>query len=188
MSIRAAAQPIAFTNRHSRPLSPAPRMQPHSTSFRQPGDDAADAAALRSRAGELAKASQAGLAATLLRGKNIGLLSTGDDAVGDGNLLLHAAKGLGAQVAKLPSSLGEGSSLQEVDHTARILGRLYDAVVCQGLPAVLVRRIRQGAGVPVLDGTVSWDLAESLLAPVEPAPGQDARRFAIQAALFTAMG
>ncbi|RQP24926.1 Rossmann-fold NAD(P)-binding domain-containing protein [Piscinibacter terrae] len=162
-------------------------MQPHSATFRLPGDDASDAAALRSRALQLAHASQAGLAATLLRGKNIGLLSTGDDAVGDGTLLLHAAAGLGAHVARLPSSLGEDSPPQEVDHTARMLGRLYDAVVCQGLPAALVRRIRDSAGVPVLDGTTSWDHAASLLAQVEPNPGQDPRRFAVQAALFAAM-
>jgi ornithine carbamoyltransferase len=162
-------------------------MQPHSATHSLPGDDAPDAAVLRSRARELADAGRAGLAATLLRGKNIGLLSAGGDAVGDGSLLLHAATGLGAQVARLPSSLGENSSLQEVDHTARMLGRLYDAVICQGLPLALVRRIRAGAGVPVLDGTTSWDQAASLLAQAQPDHGQDPRRFAVQAALFAAM-
>lgn len=163
-------------------------MQPQSATYRLPGGDAPDADALRSRARELANASQAGLAATLLRGKNIGLLSTGDDAVGDGSLFLHAAAGLGAHVARLPSSLGENSPAHEVEHTARMLGRLYDAVVCQGLPPALVRRIRSSAGVPVLDGTTSWDQAALLLGQAPPAADLDLRRFAVQAALFAAIG
>lgn len=187
MSIRPARQSIAFTNRHTRPFFIVPRMQPSSATFRSPGDDAPDAAVLRSRARELANAGQAGLAATLLRGKNIGLLSCGEDAVGDSSLLVHAAVGLGAQVARLPSSLNELSPPHVVDHTARMLGRLYDAVVCQGLSPALVRRIRESAGVPVLDGTTFWDHAAALLASVQPAPPQDPRRFAVQAALLAAM-
>jgi ornithine carbamoyltransferase len=48
-----------------------------------------------------------------------------------------------------------------------MLGRLYDAVECQGLPADLVRQVGDEAGVPVYDGVASKrhptaSLAESL--------------------------
>ena len=36
--------------------------------------------------------------------------------------------------------------------TARVLGRLYDGIECQGLAPELVRQLGRDAGVPVFDG------------------------------------
>jgi ornithine carbamoyltransferase len=38
---------------------------------------------------------------------------------------------------------------------ARLLGRLYDAVACQGLPEKVVTRLRQHTAIPVYDGIAS---------------------------------
>lgn len=116
-----------------------------------PRPGAPDVQALALRLQHLARA-QAPLP-PLLRGKNIGLLR---DAAGtaDPGPLLHAATALGAQVATVRWSLSDAGRPGELLHTGRMLGRLYDAVVCQGMPAALVRQIAQAAGVPVYDDIV----------------------------------
>ena len=72
-----------------------------------------------------------------LRGKNLCLLSATHDHPGAA-LLLQAATGLGVNVARVPPSLSASSSADEVQHTARLLGRLYDGVACAGMPPDLV--------------------------------------------------
>lgn len=86
----------------------------------------------------------------LLRGKNIGLLCSPAHAH-DGLLFTHAATAIGAQVAPLRASLSVLSTPLQVQRMARVLGRLYDAVECLGLPPDLVRRIGNEAGVPVFE-------------------------------------
>ncbi|WP_158218787.1 hypothetical protein [Roseateles aquatilis] len=101
-------------------------------------------------------------------------------------LFREAAHGLGAQVTVLdPAKVADdAASLQDV---ARLLGRLYGAIECQGLPACWVRRLAQATAVPVFDG----------LAEASPAPGpradaaggteHDRRVRAVQAALLAAL-
>ena len=86
----------------------------------------------------------------LLRGKNLGLLCA-DGTQPQALLFRQAASELGAHVAHIGMSLSEGSSTQEVAHTARMLGRLYDAVECQGLPSALVMQMSSVAGIAVYD-------------------------------------
>ena len=120
-----------------------------------------------------------------LRGRNLCLLSVPRDHPGAAQLL-QAATALGAHVAHVPSSLSEYSSADEVQHTARLLGRLYDGVACAGLPSELVRRIAQVADVPVFDGVGGPDHPLTRLAGElgGDAPAQDNQRLVIQAMLL----
>ena len=121
-----------------------------------------------------------------LRGKNLCLLSaTQEDHPGTA-LLLQAAAGLGAHVARVRPSLSASSSADEVQHTARLLGRLYDGVACAGIPPELVRRIAADADVPVFDGIASPDHPVVRLADQlgDDTPAQDNQRLLIQALLL----
>ena len=120
-----------------------------------------------------------------LRGKNICLLSTPKDHPG-AVLVLQAATALGAQVARVQPTLSEFSSADDVLHTARLLGRLYDAIACDGLPCELVRRIAASANVPVFDSIAAPDHLIARLADRlgDNAAAQDNQRLVIQALLL----
>ena len=105
----------------------------------------------------------AGRVQPLLRGKNLGLLCA-DDTQPQALLFRQAASELGAHVAHIGMSLSEASDPQEVAHTARMLGRLYDAVECQGLDSALVQQIADVAGIAVYDGLASDERLTSRLA------------------------
>lgn len=147
-----------------------------------------DTAALLAQARTLQSAARSGTPQSALRGKNLGLLcATADDA--EAVLFKRAASALGAHVAFLRPSLSEQSAPQEVQHTARVLGRLYVAVCCVGMTAGLVRRIAADAGVPVFEGIASplhptAPLAESLDPGTAP---DDNRCLVIQAVLLSAL-
>ena len=84
----------------------------------------------------------------------------------------------------------ELSTALEVQHTARMLGRLYDAVECQGMASALVQQVGDEAGVPVFDGIATHDhptarLAEQLEGGASSA---DNRRFVLQAVLLSTIG
>ena len=85
-----------------------------------------------------------------LRGKNLCLMTATPDDPGVA-LLVQAATALGAHVARVSPSLSASSSEDEIRHTARLLGRLYDGVACAGMTPELVRRIAADANVPVFD-------------------------------------
>lgn len=141
--------------------------------------------ALLADAQALQAASGAGEIEPLLRGKKYGLLSASfEDA--DAALFRLAAEELGAHVAHVHTSLSEQSTPQEIQRTARMLGRLYDAIECQGMASTLVRQVGAEAGVPVFDGLASREhptapLAEWLDGPASP---MDRRRFVLQAVLL----
>ena len=144
-----------------------------------------DVSALLANAWTLQRAAKAGQTQPLLRGKNLGLLCEVDDD--DAALFRRAAMEMGARVAHIRPSLSELSTPQEVQHTARMLGRLYDAVECQGMAPALVQQVSNEAGVPVYDGIASKDhptarLAELLGNGSRPA---DNRRFVLQALLLS---
>ena len=148
-----------------------------------------DAAAVLARARALHAAARAGMPALPLRGKNLGLLCDSADAH-DGALFQRAASALGAQVAHVRPSLTEHSSAQEIQHTARLLGRLYDAIDCVGMAPGLVGKIGAGAGVPVFEGIASPRHPTAGLADLLDAPlaDDDRRCLVIQAVLLGALG
>ena len=145
-----------------------------------------DVAAVLASARTLQLTAEAGKTQPLLRGKNLGLLCEADDG-DDATLFRRAAVELGAHVAHIRLSLSGLRTPQEVQHTAHMLGRLYDAVECQGLAPALVRQVGDDAGVPVYDGVASAShpsarLAELLGGDTAPA---DKRRFVLQAVLLS---
>jgi ornithine carbamoyltransferase len=144
-----------------------------------------DEKALLDQARTLQRAAVAGRVQPLLRGKNLGLLCA-DDTQAQALLFRQAASELGAHVAHIGMSLSGHSSAQEVEHTARMLGRLYDAVECQGLPGTLVRQMAAVAGIAVYDALAG---NEVLIARLARQLGDDTelaqnRRFALQALLL----
>ncbi|MGQ3050180.1 MAG: ornithine carbamoyltransferase [Roseateles sp.] len=86
-----------------------------------------------------------------LRGKRLALftMTPGDEGQRD---FVTAATALGAQVSLVAPGLDESSSAEQIDAVARLLSELYDAIECQHLPEALVRRIAQGARIPVFFG------------------------------------
>lgn len=147
-----------------------------------------DVASLLCRARILQRAALDGTTPKLLRGKNLGLVyeTQIDEAQA---LFRRAAEELGAHVAVMRSSLSPASAPQEVRHTARMLGRLYEAVECQGLDPVLVQRVGQHAGIPVFEGAAVTDHPAAQLAELlgDETPLADNRRFVLQALLLEAI-
>ena len=147
-----------------------------------------DASFLLDSARALGLAAAAGELQALLRGRKFGLLCEADgDGDGDGELFRRAAMELGAHVAHIRPSLTALSTPQQVQHTARLLGRLYDAVECQGMAADLVHQMGVDAGVPVYDGVACQQHPTAKLADLldGDACRLDKRRFVLQAVLLS---
>ena len=145
-----------------------------------------DVAFVLDNARALQIAAQAGGAQALLRGRKFGLMCEVDSA-SDAALFRRAAVELGAHVAHIRPSLTELSTPLEVQHTARMLGRLYDAVECQGMAADLVHQLGTDAGVPVFDAIASQRHPTAKLDSQlgGDAPALDKRRFVLQAVLLS---
>jgi ornithine carbamoyltransferase len=90
----------------------------------------------------------------LLRGKKLALLCESEEGA-DAVLFRSVATDLGAHVSHVRADLAHLSAPDELQHTARMLGRLYDAIECQGLSRALVEFVDREAGVPVYDGLAS---------------------------------
>jgi ornithine carbamoyltransferase len=166
----------------------------HSTSLHgRPLDFASlsrqDVGTLLACARTLQNAERSGTLQTLLRGKNLGLLCESANS-DDAELFQRAALALGAHVAHLPPSLSRQSAPEEVQLTARMLGRLYDAVECQGMDSALVAQIGHEAGVPVYHGLAAPTHATTRLTELLSGDGSPAdRRLAVlQAVLLCTLG
>ncbi|MDM0116338.1 hypothetical protein QTI66_29715 [Variovorax sp. J22R133] len=84
-----------------------------------------------------------------LAGKNMALMSAADPPSRP-TPLQRAAQELGVRVAWV-RFLDTGMPL-DIRALGRALGRMYDAIDCESLPAPTVREIAHSAGVPVFDG------------------------------------
>jgi ornithine carbamoyltransferase len=140
---------------------------------------------VRAQAQALRQAALAGHTQPLLKGKKLGLLCEDAQAT-DALLFQRAAHRLGAHVAHIRPSLSHLSSPEDVLHTARMLGRLYDAVECQGMAAGLVRQIGLCTDVPVFDHLAA-QADEAGLPDDQAAPTDDPRCFVLQALLLHAL-
>lgn len=85
----------------------------------------------------------------LLRGKNIALIYGPSNLEEDASIFERAATGLGARVARIRSGDAGLTPGAELIATARMLGRLYDAVECQGVDAEVVEQLAHHAGTVV---------------------------------------
>lgn len=145
----------------------------------------------QARSLRIAAQSTAGLTAAgrLLRDKNLGLLCDRVDSV-DAALFRRAATALGARIAHIRPALSASSPPSQVQAMGRLLGRLYDAVECQGLDPALVASLRDAARVPVYDGIAtpghpSAGLGEQVGGDIDAAEG---RCLVLQAMLLNAIG
>ena len=147
-----------------------------------------DTTAVLAIARRLQRAYEAGDVQRLLQGKNLGLLCEQGGSA-DAALFRQAATELGAHVAHVRPSLSTFMTPQEIHDMARLLGRLYDAVECQGLTPAQVQSVGKDAGVPVYDGLASSTHATAPLATllVGIGPLTTRRRFVLQAMLVQTM-
>ena len=145
-------------------------------------------AELLEQARALQQAALAGHARRPLLGKNIALLCEREDDP-DARQFRSAAAELGAQVSHIRLGLSELRTPQELRHAARVLGRLYDALACEGMASELVRQVGDAAGVPVFDGIATAGLTTAQLGGLLGGAGsaEDHRRFVLQAALLRAI-
>lgn len=124
-----------------------------------------------------------------LLGKRLGLMSASPDSA-DALLFQEAAHALGAHVAQIRAptdSLDEGHNhLRDI---GRLLGRLYDAVECQGLGEEQVRDLAAVATIPVYAGLACHGNTLFQLAKAwrTSAPLIQRRRWLVQAALLTTL-
>lgn len=110
-----------------------------------------DISALLDTAFALKQAAAEGRPQRPLRGKNIAVLceSPADPALKD---FTAAASALGAQVAHIRPSSSRITQPGERHETAAVLGRLYDAIECEGMAHELVKEVERDAGRPVFNG------------------------------------
>jgi ornithine carbamoyltransferase len=165
---------------------------PQAATAGQPPGPLLPTQALMATARRLRQAAATGQARSLLRGKNIGLLCERPDGPEAVRFQLAAAE-LGATVARILPSLAALDSKQQVADTARVLGRLYDALECQGLALSLVQQLQRDAGVPVFGGLGEVGhpidaLAQAWAADEPPLTPEAARRYLLQAALLQCIG
>ena len=156
---------------------------PHAT----PASGRADAAALVLTVRELQRAAQAGSVPRTLQGKHLCLLGSASGANPAG-AFRDAARELGAQVTELDPARLALASDADVARCGRMLGRLYDAVECEGLATALVEGLRASAGVPVYDGLASdTQLMTRLSRQLDDAPPEEQHRRVLQAVLISAL-
>ena len=128
----------------------------------------------------------------LLDSKHLGLLSLDHRSLSQG-VVADAARGLGARVARVPPVVMQTGDGPQAHDAARLLGRFYDALDCEDLPAELVHCLRRNCGVPVYEGLGRRDHplaqllphldADLVQAPGAPAGDEDGHRFLLQAML-----
>lgn len=112
--------------------------------------------ALIESAQALKRASQTDGVPRLLKGKNVALLS--DNHSSSAAAAFHrAATELGAQVAHIRASDPVSADQRDPRDTAGLLGQLYDAIECEGLPEQQVYQLDRDAGVPVFNGLGNLD-------------------------------
>ena len=148
----------------------------------------ADSDILLGNARLLQRATAPSQTGNLLRGKKLALLCE-SDAGADADLFRSAAAALGAHVSHIRPRLSDLSEPDVLQHTARMLGRLYDGIECQGLTPALVEAVSLEAGVPVYDGLASPSHPTARLAALlggEEAPGE-MRELVLQTVLLSTL-
>ena len=116
---------------------------------------AADLHALLDTAAEVKRAKQRDSGWAPLRGRHIAVLAQQND---DATLAFErAVRELGGKATLLDARDWQSSAGARVADAARMLGRLYEAIDCSGLPAALLEQIDAHSGVPVFNGLAQPD-------------------------------
>ena len=125
----------------------------------------------------------------LLRGKNLALMCESPEGA-DATRFREAALDLGAHVAFLRTGLAELTLGDVRQHTAQLLGRLYQGIECQGMPADLVAELGREAGIPVYDGVATAAHPFAGLASLldDDDAVEDRLRLVVQAVLVSSLG
>lgn len=148
---------------------------------------ATELAALLDTAKALQSAGMASHGRSLLRNKNIGLLSEHPDGAA-ATRFIDAAQELGAQVSLIRPQHAGLFCPSTTLATTRMLGRLYDAIECQDLPPELLRQLQLQCGTPVLDSQSSLATCPPDWVDKLPVTEQAAReRLLVQALLMRAL-
>ena len=121
-----------------------------------------DLQALLDTAAALKRAQQRGYGWDPLRGRHLALLIDCHDEAA--LAFQRAVHDLGGSVALLDTNDWQSSAGERVPEAARMLGRLYDAIDCCGLPAPLLEQIDANCGVPVFNGVAQADHLLGVLA------------------------
>ena len=104
-----------------------------------------DAQTLLSTAQALKQSNGGGLP---LKGKHVAVLC--ERPLGTAaDVFTAAARGLGAQVTRIRPSASGLTESGELQDTARVLGRLYDAIECDGLGQAFMLELARTAAVPL---------------------------------------
>ena len=85
-----------------------------------------------------------------LRGKNLALLMACPPGPGSA-LLQAAASQLGTRVALVRYTYRADAQARDIETLAAAMGRMYDAIDCESLPAAVPRQLSRCAGVPVIE-------------------------------------
>ena len=147
---------------------------------------AADSAVLLAHAREMQRETLTDSRQPWLRGKHIALVCNPDEDE-PAALFSRAATELGAHVAQVhPFHDGTPTTFFEVQHIARLIGQLYDAIEWPHASSHLIEQLRAEAGIPVYDGLAAADHPTAQLADLLDAasPIGDRRRFVVQAVLL----
>ena len=149
---------------------------------------ARDCALLLNNARVLQRAAEPSRMQVLLRGRKLALLCESEQGA-DAALFRRAATDLGAHVSHVWPCLADLSAPDELEHTAKMLGRLYDAIECQGLPRALVAVVDREAGVPVYDGLASLRHPTARLAALlgDAEDATKSRELVVQTALVSTL-
>ena len=108
------------------------------------------AAALFDTASQLRAAGREGRLPRPLRGKNIALLTPSPDTPA-AMALERVTQALGAQVVIVRLASLPPANTPAFPETLALLGRLYDGVITEGVPADVVRALRDRVDRPQLD-------------------------------------
>ena len=154
-------------------------LSPPVATERFPSTAADPAEALEGTIAMLKANAMTGAARSGLRGRNIGILCE-ESQRPEVYLLQRAAADLGARVSLVRSGLDEEDALLAVEKTGRVLGRLYDALICVDIPAPVVESLRLAAGIPAIaDLAGEWIRLRAMRPDAE-----DDGRFLLQALLI----
>jgi ornithine carbamoyltransferase len=122
------------------------------------------------------------LVGSMLLGKHVCLYSDSQD-VEQVQLFESAARGLGARVAHVRPHLSRRTGPYMARETARMLGRLYDIIGCDGLDRAMALFIRAEAGIPVHVVLDAARCAATLASRLDGSDGH-AKRMAILRAIL----